>query len=105
MYKIILLVLMISFSMLVEGGTAQGKVKRIYPTGDDGKIFFNLHDDSCKSGSKYYYFNTDNQTGKNWYALLLSMSAQKQEVIVNYQGDCDPNISQPIRYIYVSLPK
>lgn len=73
-----------------------GKVTRIYP--NSVGVYFRLSG-TCKTNA-YFYFSLANDSGKAWYAMLLSAAATKQPVRVAIGEACDPAMNQTIQYVY-----
>jgi hypothetical protein len=79
----------------------EGLVERIYP--QDGKIYFRLIGDTCKStaANKYWHFDLVDDSGKAietakaWFAMLLSASATKTIIKVG-AASCDSSTNAPI---------
>ena len=93
------LVLAGSFALHAAGANV-GRVTRIYPQ-TDGTVYFWL-DNGCKSGAidGYWTFSLNSDTGKAWYAMLLSAANNKSPVAVAYSGVCTAGQHQPIWYVY-----
>jgi hypothetical protein len=73
-----------------------GKVTRIYP--NSAGVYFRLSG-TCKTNA-YFYFSLSNDSGKAWYAMLLSAAVTKQPVRVAIGEACDPAMNQTIQYVY-----
>ena len=93
--------LVLAGSFALHAGAANvGRVTRIYPQ-TDGTVYFWL-DNGCKSGAidGYWTFSLNSDTGKAWYAMLLSAANNKSPVAVAYSGVCTAGQHQPIWYVY-----
>ena len=87
-------------SVNAYAGNPIGEVSRIYPSGS--YIKFKLKNDSCSSGS-YYYFKMTNQQSENWFAMLLTSAHSRKPIIVRLVGDanaCYPTVEQEVAYLY-----
>lgn len=95
--------LFVMITPVVASEHLNGEVKRIYPTRDT--INFRLKDDTCISGSQYYYFrmnDTDNvgkYAARNWYAMLLASAHAGTPVSVSVD-DCPTEGHVEINYLY-----
>lgn len=76
-----------------------GLVTRIYV--NDGAVNFILAQ-GCKNitNYKYWQFSLASDTGKAWYAMLLSAATTKMPIRIAYPGACDPTVHQSVSYIY-----
>lgn len=99
MKVVIKCVLLVLFFISMQTEAEGYEVARIYPQG--GKVFFRLKNDPCKNAAanKYWYFDLNNEVAKAWFSMLLSAAATKTKVQLGYNS-CDPDISQPITYVY-----
>ncbi|WP_444886461.1 hypothetical protein [Microbulbifer sp. JMSA008] len=81
-----------------------GEIKRIFPS-TSGEVRFRLKNDSCISGSQYYFFemNENDPTGKyaskNWYSMLLASAMANKEVSINIES-CPTSGDAKINYIF-----
>ncbi len=105
-YKILKSTLMIGAvisSISAYGLGSTGEVKRIYPNGD--QINFRLKNDTCITGSQYYFFkmNENDISGKyaskNWYSMLLASAMASKPVSVSV-NECPAEGNVEIKYIY-----
>jgi hypothetical protein len=66
--KICFLINAILTSVVVSSSAfaVTGEIKRIYPTSD--VVYFRLKNDTCISGSQYYYFRMNEADFKGQYA-------------------------------------
>ncbi|WP_020405330.1 hypothetical protein [Hahella ganghwensis] len=106
MLKLLTKVLAISIALGATSAQAEfvtGDVKRIYPK--NAVVYFRLKDDTCISGSQYYYFKMDDTStdgkyaAKNWYTLLVSGAMASKPVSVKVES-CATEGNVEIEYLY-----
>jgi hypothetical protein len=101
--KIILFVSVLSTSITIHAAGSTGEVKRIYPTRDT--IYFRLKNDTCITGSQYYFFrfnesdNIGKYAAKNWYSMLLANAMSSKPVSVSVTS-CPQEGHVEIDYLY-----
>ena len=74
-----------------------GTVTRLYPN-PDGRVYFWLANDSCKT-NKYWYFDLGTEQASAWYSMLLA-AAHNQTPVVIAHTTCIPTQHQVVSYVY-----
>jgi hypothetical protein len=80
-----------------------GEIKRIYPTND--VVYFRLKNDTCISGTQYYYFRMNEAdlkgqyAAKNWFSMLLASALESKPISVKV-NNCPADGNVEVQYIY-----